>query len=144
MYEREGFIRLISAAVAGASSSASTSSVFLRRLNINRRLARLPDATRVFVGHDYQPGGRALAFESTIGDQRRQNIQLPAERSEADFVAFRQARDSGLAAPKLLYPSLQVNINAGHLPAPARADGPLHLKIPVHVKAAKQGTTGLT
>lgn len=110
--------------------------------SITRGLYRLPDATRVFVGHDYQPGGRALAFESTIGDQKRQNIQLPAERSEADFVAFRQARDSGLAAPKLLYESLQVNINAGHLPAPARADGPLYLKIPVHVKAVKQATTG--
>jgi hypothetical protein len=54
----------------------------------------------VFVGHDYMPGGRALAFESTIGAERQHNIQLPADRSEADFIAFRQARDAKLDPPK--------------------------------------------
>jgi glyoxylase-like metal-dependent hydrolase (beta-lactamase superfamily II) len=87
--------------------------------SVTDRLYNLPDDTRVFVGHDYQPGGRALAYESTIAAEKRGNVQLPEGRSEADFVAFRQARDAGLAAPKLLHPSLQVNIRAGHLPESA-------------------------
>jgi len=102
--------------------------------SVTEVLYRLPDATRVFVGHDYQPGGRALAYESTISEQKLRNIQLPAGRSAADFIAFRQARDSGLAAPQLLYPSLQVNIHAGHLPTPVRASGALYLKIPIFVR----------
>lgn len=85
--------------------------------SVTGRLYSLPDATRVFVGHDYQPGGRPLAYESTIAAEKRGNVQLPADRSEADFVAFRRSRDAGLAAPKLLHPSLQVNIRAGRLPA---------------------------
>jgi glyoxylase-like metal-dependent hydrolase (beta-lactamase superfamily II) len=85
--------------------------------SVTERLYGLPDHTRVFVGHDYQPGGRPLAYQSTIADEKRHNVQLPADRSEADFVAFRETRDAGLAAPKLLHPSLQVNIRAGHLPA---------------------------
>jgi glyoxylase-like metal-dependent hydrolase (beta-lactamase superfamily II) len=68
--------------------------------SVTARLYSLPDATRVFVGHDYMPGGRALAFESTIGAERQHNIQLPADRSEADFSAFRQARDAKLDPPK--------------------------------------------
>jgi glyoxylase-like metal-dependent hydrolase (beta-lactamase superfamily II) len=108
--------------------------------SVTERLYGLPDATQVYVGHDYQPGGRVLAYESTIGEEKRHNIQLPAGRSEADFVAFRQARDSGLAPPKLLYPSLQVNINAGHLPPPASPGGPVCLKIPVRIP---EGTPGL-
>jgi len=96
--------------------------------SITERLYTLPAATRVFVGHDYMPEGRALAFESTIGEEREHNVQLPADRSEADFVAFRQTRDASLEAPKLLYQSLQVNIRAGHLPRPA------FLKIPFRRK----------
>lgn len=84
--------------------------------SVTARLYALPDDTRVFVGHDYQPGGRPLAYESTIAAEKRENVQLPAGRSEADFVAFRQTRDAGLAAPKLLHQSLQVNIRAGHIP----------------------------
>ncbi|HEY8378092.1 MAG TPA: hypothetical protein VIK91_16460, partial [Nannocystis sp.] len=98
--------------------------------SVTARLYALPDATRVFVGHDYQPGGRPLAYESTIGAEKAQNIQLPAGRSEAEFVALRQERDAGLAAPKLLYPSLQVNIRAGRLPEPDRPGGPAFFKIP--------------
>ena len=62
------------------------------------------------------PGGRPLAYESTIAAEKQGNVQLPAGRSEAEFVAFRQQRDAGLAAPKLLHQSLQVNIRAGHIP----------------------------
>jgi len=107
--------------------------------SVTGRLYSLPESTRVFVGHDYQPGGRELAYESTIGAERRGNVQLPAGRSEADFVAFRTARDAGLDAPKLLYPSLQVNIRAGHLPEPAHAGGPAFLKIPVRLKRPTEG-----
>lgn len=107
--------------------------------SVTARLYALPDATRVFVGHDYMPGGRPLAYESTIGAERMHNIQLPADRGEADFVAFRQARDATLAAPKLLYQSLQVNIRAGHLPEPARPDATVYLKIPLRRKPAIDG-----
>jgi glyoxylase-like metal-dependent hydrolase (beta-lactamase superfamily II) len=87
--------------------------------SVTGRLYTLPPETRVFVGHDYMPGGRALAYESTVAAEKAGNVQLPAGRSEAEFVGFRQARDATLAAPALLYPSLQVNIRAGHLPKPA-------------------------
>jgi len=107
--------------------------------SVTERLYSLPDATRVFVGHDYMPGGRALAFESTIGAERQHNVQLPADRSEADFIAFRQARDAKLDPPKLLYPSLQVNIRAGHLPGPVHAGAPAHLKIPFRLKQPSEG-----
>lgn len=83
-----------------------------------KRLYQLPDATRVFVGHDYLPGDRALAYESTIGEQKRSNIRLNAKTNRTDFVAAREARDSELAPPRLILPSLQVNIEAGKMPAP--------------------------
>ncbi len=102
--------------------------------SVTERLYRLPDATRVFVGHDYQPGGRPLAFESTIGAEKAGNVQLPATRDEDEFVAFRSGRDKGLDAPKLLYPSVQVNIDGGHLPAPGRS-GRRYLKVPLNVRS---------
>jgi glyoxylase-like metal-dependent hydrolase (beta-lactamase superfamily II) len=95
-----------------------------------QRLYAFPDATRVFVGHDYQPGGRALAFQTTIGASKAKNVQLTAELSKPDFVAKRKARDETLAAPRLLLPSVQVNIDAGRLPRPSKAGGRF-LKIPV-------------
>jgi glyoxylase-like metal-dependent hydrolase (beta-lactamase superfamily II) len=101
--------------------------------SVTQRLYALPDATRVFVGHDYMPGGRPLAYESTIRAEKAGNVQLPADRSAADFIAFRQARDAKLDAPKLLYPSLQVNIRAGHLPAASRPDAPTYFKIPIRI-----------
>ena len=101
--------------------------------SITERLYTLPDSTRVFVGHDYQPGGRALAYESTIAAEKAGNVQLPASRGEDEFVAFRSGRDKGLDAPKLLYPSVQVNIDAGHLPEPAR-NGRRYLKMPLNIK----------
>lgn len=80
-------------------------------------LYQLPDDTRVFVGHDYQPNGRAMRCETTIGLSKRSNVQLREETTEQAFVEFRAKRDAALAPPKLLSPSLQVNINAGRLPA---------------------------
>lgn len=110
--------------------------------SVTERLYALPPETRVFVGHDYMPNGRALAFESTVAAERADNVQLPAGRSAAEFVAFRQARDATLAAPTLLYPSLQVNIRAGHLPAPTHADAPAHFKIPFRLAHAIEGLQG--
>lgn len=101
--------------------------------SVHDRLYALPDATRVFFGHDYQPGGRPLMIESTLGEEKAKNVQLRADTPEADFVAFRKARDATLAAPRLLLPSVQVNIDAGHLPAPA-ANGRSYLRIPLKVE----------
>jgi glyoxylase-like metal-dependent hydrolase (beta-lactamase superfamily II) len=97
-----------------------------------QRLYALPDETRVFVGHDYQPGGREVRWETTIGASKAGNVQLSARTSEAEFVAMREARDAKLAAPRLLLPSVQVNVDAGRLPAP-HANGNRYLVVPLNV-----------
>jgi glyoxylase-like metal-dependent hydrolase (beta-lactamase superfamily II) len=97
-----------------------------------QRLYALPDATRVFVGHDYQPDHRALRFETTIGASKRANIQLRADTTRDAFVALRRGRDATLAAPRLLLPSVQVNVNAGVLPRPA-SNGIRYLRLPVNL-----------
>lgn len=86
-----------------------------------QRLYALPPETRVFVGHDYQPGGRELRWETTIGAERDANVQLRADTDRDSFVAWRSARDQTLALPNLLLQSLQVNIRAGALPPPTGA-----------------------
>ena len=96
------------------------------------RLYALPDATRVFVCHDYAPGGRAFACETTIGAQKRDNIHVRTGTTEAEFVTMRTARDATLKAPALLLPALQVNIRAGALPEP-EADGIRYLRLPVDI-----------
>jgi glyoxylase-like metal-dependent hydrolase (beta-lactamase superfamily II) len=100
--------------------------------SIVQRLYTLPDETRVFVGHDYQPGGRELAYQSTIGAQKRDNVQLRADTSKDAFVRFRTERDATLSAPKLLFQSVQVNIDAGSLPEPS-ANEIRYLRIPINV-----------
>lgn len=95
-----------------------------------RRLHALPAATRVFVCHDYGPGGREVRCETTIGAQREGNIHLRDGVDEASFVALRRGRDATLAVPALLLPALQVNLAAGHLPAP-RVDGRRYLVLPL-------------
>lgn len=101
--------------------------------SIEKRLYELPDATRMFVGHDYQPNGRALQFQTTIGESKKRNIQLKSDTTESDFVAFRKARDATLSAPKLLFPSVQVNIAAGEMPE-AEDNGRVYLKLPLSAK----------
>ena len=96
-----------------------------------QRLLELPDDTRVFVCHDYQPGGRDIEFESTVAEQRAQNIHVGAGISADDFVAMREARDADLDMPTLILPSLQVNMRAGNLP-PVDASGRLFLKVPIN------------
>lgn len=95
-----------------------------------QKLYQLPDHFRVFVGHDYLPDGRPLEFESTIGEEKEKNIQLRINTKKEDFVHQRNARDKTLAAPKLLLPSVQINIDAGLLPK-AENNGAQYLKIPL-------------
>ncbi len=101
--------------------------------SVHDKLYQLPDSTRVFTGHDYMPNGRALRFQATIGEEKAQNIQLKAQTKREEFIAFREARDKTLAAPRLLLPSVQINIDAGHLPA-QEANGTPYLKIPLWSK----------
>lgn len=101
--------------------------------SVHDRLYKLPDATRVFVGHDYQPGGRPLRYETTIGASKAKNVQLSEATTREEFIAFRTKRDATLAAPRLLYPSVQVNIDAGRLPA-AHANGTRYLSVPLNTK----------
>lgn len=94
------------------------------------KIYELPEDTRVFVGHDYGPGGREIAWETTIKEQRQSNIQLKAGTSKEEFVSFRKNRDAQLNAPKLLLPSIQVNMKAGKLPD-EDSNGTRYIKIPL-------------
>ena len=90
----------------------------------------LPDETRIFTGHDYQPGGREPMWESTVAEQKAKNIHMSECRTEAEFVAVREARDRTLPMPKLILHALQVNVNGGRLPEP-EANGRRYLKFPL-------------
>ena len=97
-----------------------------------QRLLALPAEARVFLCHDYKaPGRDAFAWETTIGAQRRDNIHVHEGVSQAEFVALREARDRTLDMPRLILPSLQVNMRGGHLPEP-EANGVRYLKIPLN------------
>jgi glyoxylase-like metal-dependent hydrolase (beta-lactamase superfamily II) len=98
--------------------------------SIRRLYTELPDETRVFVCHDYGPGGRAVACETTIAAQKQSNIHLREDTDEAAFVQMRTTRDATLAMPALMLPAVQVNIRAGALPAP-EANGVRYLKLPL-------------
>ncbi|HRG95800.1 MAG TPA: MBL fold metallo-hydrolase [Polyangiaceae bacterium] len=100
--------------------------------SVHERLYGLPDDTRVFVGHDYQPGGRALRFETTIGASKAANVQLRGETTREEFVRLRESRDATLAPPRLLFPSVQLNVNGGRLP-PAHANGRRYLSVPLNL-----------
>jgi glyoxylase-like metal-dependent hydrolase (beta-lactamase superfamily II) len=101
--------------------------------SVHDRLYALPDATRVFVGHDYQPNGRAVRAETTIGKSKESNIQLRTGTTRGEFVTMREARDATLSAPRLLYPSVQVNVNAGRLPRP-HDNGRRYLAVPLDLR----------
>lgn len=98
--------------------------------SVHDKLYSLNDETVVYVGHDYQPGGRELAFKSTIGEEKTSNIQLKASTLKEDFVNFRKQRDEGLIAPRLLLASIQVNAQNGQFP-PEDNNGVSYLKIPM-------------
>lgn len=98
-----------------------------------RRILSLPPETRIYVGHDYLPAGRTTpAWETTVADERAGNVHARDGISEEEFVRLRTARDRTLAAPKLILPSLQVNIRGGALPQPEE-DGRIYLRTPVTV-----------
>lgn len=99
--------------------------------SVTEKLFTLPDTTRVFTGHDYQPGGRELQFQSTIKKQKQKNIILHEKVSRHEFVEKRESKDSNLDVPKLLYPSLQVNMLAGKLPQ-SSGNNKSFIKIPLH------------
>ncbi|MEQ8689445.1 MAG: MBL fold metallo-hydrolase [Pseudomonadales bacterium] len=96
-----------------------------------QRIYEMPDATRLFMCHDYRPGGRELEFETTVAAQKRNNIQINEGTSKEEYVAFRKEKDATLPAPKLILPSLQVNIRAGSLPAPEE-NGLVYLRTPLN------------
>lgn len=95
-----------------------------------KKLYALPDETKVMVCHDYQPNGRELKYQTTIGDEKRNNTMLKATTTEEEYVKARITRDENLPAPKLLLPSIQVNIRAGVLPEP-ESNGKRYLNIPI-------------
>jgi glyoxylase-like metal-dependent hydrolase (beta-lactamase superfamily II) len=95
-----------------------------------KAILALPDDTRLFTGHDYMPGNRAAAWESTVAEQKRDNIHLKGNVGEAEFVTLRRKRDAELTMPRLILHALQVNMRGGRLPEP-EANGRVYLKIPI-------------
>lgn len=98
--------------------------------SVSKVLYSLPDDTCVFVGHDYSPGGREMQYKTSIGESKIHNIQLNNMTSEEQFVLFRDTRDKTLKAPRLLLPSIQVNIAAGQFPE-KESNGKSYLKLPI-------------
>jgi glyoxylase-like metal-dependent hydrolase (beta-lactamase superfamily II) len=96
-----------------------------------QRVLGLPPHTRLYMCHDYQPGGRELRFVSTVAEQHAHNVHVHHGISEDDFVAMRQARDAGLDMPTLILPSVQINMRAGALPEP-ESNGTRYIKIPLN------------
>lgn len=96
-----------------------------------QKIYEFPDATRIFVCHDYKaPGREQFAWETTVGEQKHNNVQISKDVSESEFVELRTARDATLGMPKLIVPSVQVNMKAGNLPEP-ESNGTRYLKVPL-------------
>ena len=98
--------------------------------SISEEIYTLPDETKIWVGHDYQPNGRELKYQTTVKESKEANIQLSSKTSKEQFFTFRTERDKTLAAPRLLLPSIQVNVDAGHLPQ-EEDNGMRYLKLPI-------------
>ena len=96
-----------------------------------QKVLALPEAMRLFMCHDYGPNGREIRWETTVGEEKTHNIHVGGGTTREEFVAMREARDATLDMPRLIIPSLQVNIRAGELP-PADKDGKTFLKVPVN------------
>ena len=100
--------------------------------NSIQKILSLPTKTRLFLCHDYKaPGREEFCWETTVGDQKSKNVHVGGGKSESEFVKFRTERDKKLGMPKLILPSIQVNMRAGHLP-PKEDDGEHYLKIPIN------------
>jgi len=97
-----------------------------------QRIYTLPGSTRLFMCHDYQPGGRELRFVTTVAEQKQSNIQLNERTTRAEYLTFRKTRDAQLAMPALVLPAVQINIRAGQFPEP-EPNGTTYLKIPLNL-----------
>ncbi len=95
-----------------------------------QKVLALPDEMRLFMCHDYGPNGRDIAWETSVGEEKAHNIHVGGGKSRADFVKFRTERDATLAVPRLIIPSLQVNMRAGEVPKDS--DGNPMLKVPIN------------
>lgn len=95
-----------------------------------QKVLALPHDMRLFMCHDYGPNGRAIAWETTVADQKAANIHVGGDATRDDFISFRTERDNKLAVPKLIIPALQVNMRAGHVPTDD--DGNPVLKVPIN------------
>ncbi len=96
------------------------------------RVLSLPGEARLFMCHDYMPNGREVEYQTTVAAERAANIHVHEGITEDDFVAMREARDATLGMPRLILPSLQVNMRAGHLPD-ADSNGTVYLKLPINL-----------
>jgi glyoxylase-like metal-dependent hydrolase (beta-lactamase superfamily II) len=96
-----------------------------------QKVLSLPDETRLFMCHDYGPNDRTIAWETTVAEQKADNIHVGGDKTRADFIKFRTERDATLAMPKLIIPSLQINMRAGEVPTDE--DGNPQLKVPINV-----------
>lgn len=96
-----------------------------------KRVLELPPEVRLFMCHDYAPGGRQIKWETTVAEERAHNIHVRDGVSEEEFVRMREARDATLDLPKLIIPSIQVNMRGGNLPEPD-GSGKRHLKVPIN------------
>jgi glyoxylase-like metal-dependent hydrolase (beta-lactamase superfamily II) len=97
-----------------------------------QRIYAMPGSTRLFMCHDYQPGGREMHFVATVAEQKSSNIQLSERTTRQEYVTFRKNRDAQLEMPALILPAVQINIRAGEFPVP-EANGTAYLKIPLNV-----------
>mgnify|MGYP000209088729 FL=1 len=95
-----------------------------------QKVLSLPDEMRLFMCHDYGPNGRAIMWETTVAEQKADNIHVGGGKTREEFIKFRTERDKQLDVPKLIIPSLQVNMRAGHIPKDK--DGNTMLKVPVN------------
>jgi glyoxylase-like metal-dependent hydrolase (beta-lactamase superfamily II) len=97
-----------------------------------QRIYALPASTRLFMCHDYQPGGRELRFVTTVAEQKRSNTQLNERTAREEYLKFRKTRDAQLDMPALILPAVQINIRAGEFPEPEE-NGTAYLKIPLNL-----------
>lgn len=95
-----------------------------------QRIYALPDTTVIYVCHDYQPDGRKIEYRTTVAEQKKNNVHVKSDTPQEAFMQTREARDKTLAVPRLIYPSVQVNIRGGQLPKVA-ANGVSYIKVPV-------------
>lgn len=95
-----------------------------------QKILSLPDDTRLFVCHDYMPNGRAVSWQTTVAEQKLRNIHIGGNITESEFVNLREERDKTLSSPKLIMPSIQVNMRAGNMPPPEN-NGSTYIKIPL-------------